>query len=302
MRRAPGARARRRDGPRRRQGRDATLASSSARRPNGIVTTQRLDDVLATQPDAAIHSGMVFDLELITTLLRAGVNVYTGIGGYYLPGSPDFDIIDTAGARRRRVVHRGWQHPRIDQRRVAAVRHRLHRSHPPDPRAAGATTCRPTRRGRRSSRSASARKVAADAEVRGDVRRAASPARSASRRTWSPTASASSAPTACSRRSASSSRRTTSCCPTSGARGRAGQVAGIEWTWAATVGRPRSSSGVTNQQTAALGLGPGWRETPRGPALGGRDRRRAIDRRDVRVAARDSKLASRRSCSTCRAR
>src|SRR6478735_8326469 len=64
--------------------------------PNGIVTTQSLDEVLATRPDAAIHSGLLFDLDLITTLLRAGVSVYTGIGGYYLPGSPDFELIDAA--------------------------------------------------------------------------------------------------------------------------------------------------------------------------------------------------------------
>ena len=70
-----------------------TLVGADA---NGIVTTQCLDDVLATQPDAAIHSGMLFDVDLITTLLRAGVNVYTGIGGYYLPGD----------ARVRRHRHR----------------------------------------------------------------------------------------------------------------------------------------------------------------------------------------------------
>ena len=39
-----------------------------------------------------------------------------------------------------------------------------------------------------------------------------------------------------------------------------GQVAGIEWTWSATAG-DREFLRVTNQQTAALRLGPGWRET-----------------------------------------
>src|SRR5690242_16812385 len=63
---------------------------------NGIVTTQRLDDVIATKPDAAIHSGLTFDLDLITALLRAGVSVYTGIGGFYLPASPDFEVVDAA--------------------------------------------------------------------------------------------------------------------------------------------------------------------------------------------------------------
>ena len=46
--------------------------------------------------EAAIHSGLTFDLDLITALLRAGISVYTGIGGYYLPGTADFDVIDAA--------------------------------------------------------------------------------------------------------------------------------------------------------------------------------------------------------------
>ena len=29
-------------------------------------------------------------------LLRAGISVYTGMGGYYLPGQPEFAEIDTA--------------------------------------------------------------------------------------------------------------------------------------------------------------------------------------------------------------
>jgi 4-hydroxy-tetrahydrodipicolinate reductase len=44
----------------------------------------------------------------------------------------------------------------------------------------------------------------------------------------------------------------------------AGQVAGIEWTWTATSG-DREFLKVTNQQTAALGLGAGWRETHEEP-------------------------------------
>jgi hypothetical protein len=64
---------------------------------NGIVTTQSIDDVLAARPDAAIYSGMQWDVELFARLLRAGVNVYTGLGGYYLPGSPEFAPLDAAG-------------------------------------------------------------------------------------------------------------------------------------------------------------------------------------------------------------
>ena len=64
---------------------------------NGIVTTQSVADVLAARPNAAIYSGMRWDVELIARLLRAGVNVYTGLGGYFLPGQPEFDELDAAG-------------------------------------------------------------------------------------------------------------------------------------------------------------------------------------------------------------
>ena len=43
-----------------------------------------------------------------------------------------------------------------------------------------------------------------------------------------------------------------------------GQVAGIEWTWTATSG-DRAFLQVTNQQTAALALGDGWRQTHEDP-------------------------------------
>src|ERR1035437_11097870 len=65
--------------------------------PNGIVTTQSIDDVLAARPKAAIYSGMRWDVELIAHLMRCGVNVYTGLGGYFLPGQPEFDELDAAG-------------------------------------------------------------------------------------------------------------------------------------------------------------------------------------------------------------
>ena len=48
--------------------------------------------------------------------------------------------------------------------------------------------------------------------------------------------------------------------PGSGLLVRAGTVAGIEWTFVATSGA-REFYTVSNQQTAALGLGPGWRAT-----------------------------------------
>jgi 2,4-diaminopentanoate dehydrogenase len=66
-------------------------------KPNGITTTQSIDDVLAARPDAAIYSGMAWDVDLFDRLLRAGVSVYTGLGGYFLPGQPEYDRLQAAG-------------------------------------------------------------------------------------------------------------------------------------------------------------------------------------------------------------
>ncbi len=70
---------------------------SSADAANGITTTQSIDDVLSARPDAAIYSGTAWDVPLFERLLRAGVNVYTGLGGYFLPGQPEYDQLQAAG-------------------------------------------------------------------------------------------------------------------------------------------------------------------------------------------------------------
>jgi hypothetical protein len=56
---------------------------------NGIITTQSLDEIIASKPDAAIWSGLVFDVNAHCQLLRAGINVYTGIGAFFVRGQPE---------------------------------------------------------------------------------------------------------------------------------------------------------------------------------------------------------------------
>ena len=297
----PRARARRRDGPHRRQGRERLWRRSSARDANGIVTTQSLDDVLATQPDAAIHSGM---------LVRRRPHHH-------------------AAARGRERVHR--------HRRLLPPRRRPSSTSSTPPRREGDASF--TAGGNipglisdvfplfltgytgriRQIRARQANDVSTYpsgpqiqslgigkdiARRPGDGRRcstSASPPRSGNRRTWSPTASASSAPTACSPRSAWSLAEEDIVLPSSGLLVAAGTVAGIEWTWAATAGRP----GVpARHQPADRRARPraGLARAPRGPAVAGRDRRRAVDHRHVRVAAGLAAGRVDARCSTCRAR
>ena len=65
--------------------------------PNGVVTTTSVDDVVAAEPDAAIFAGVGVDIDLFARLLRAGIDVYACIGGVYLRGMPEFDVLDAAG-------------------------------------------------------------------------------------------------------------------------------------------------------------------------------------------------------------
>ena len=64
---------------------------------NGVITTLDVDEIIACAPDAAIYSGMLWDHVLIGRLLAVGINVYTGMGGYYLPGQPEYDALQQAG-------------------------------------------------------------------------------------------------------------------------------------------------------------------------------------------------------------
>ena len=98
---------------------------------NGIVSTQKLDDIIALHPDAAIWSGLLFDTESMARLLAAGINVYTGIGAYWLPGELEHDALAEArdDARqpgldgvRRDVTRRDPGATREDHRLAAVAR------------------------------------------------------------------------------------------------------------------------------------------------------------------------------------
>lgn len=75
-------------------GRDAGELAGIA--PIGVKTTRDLEDIIALKPDAAIWSGQGWEPRKLARLLEAGVNVYTGLGGYYLKGQPEQDLLDTA--------------------------------------------------------------------------------------------------------------------------------------------------------------------------------------------------------------
>ena len=229
---------------------------------NGVVTTQSLDDVLATKPDAAIHSGLTFDLDLITALLRAGVSVYTGIGGYYLPGTPDFELIDTAAREGNASFSAGGNIPGLISDvwplfvtgytgRIRQIRARQWNDVSTYPSGVQIQSL-----GIGKDVGAEQEYAAMfDAHFTSAIRQSAQMIADGLGVEL----------TDC----VLSEKRTVVAeteltLPSSGLVIAQGQVAGIEWTWTATSGDAEFLK-VTNQQTAALALGDGWRQTHEDP-------------------------------------
>lgn len=243
-------------------GRDSGEVAGSA--PNGILTSSDIDEVLAVRPDAAIYAGLNPDYEFMAHALRAGVNLYSGIGGFYHRGTPQFDLIDGAAreggvsftgggnipglvpdvfplflsgytGRVRELRARQWNDV-SDYPSVVQINHRLGIGKLPDedPDMAAAVD-----RGFTDGMFRSARMVADALGVE------------------------CSAFELVERRIALAPHDVV--LPGSGLFVRQGTVAGIEWNWIGyTNGRPFYR--LTNQQSAMLRLGDGWRQNHDEPA------------------------------------
>lgn len=64
--------------------------------PLGVTATRDLDALLDLRADCAMWHGAEWQPEIIARLLEAGTSVYSGIGGWFLPGTPDHDLIEAA--------------------------------------------------------------------------------------------------------------------------------------------------------------------------------------------------------------
>jgi 4-hydroxy-tetrahydrodipicolinate reductase len=66
---------------------------------NGVLTTTALDDILRLKPDGAIWSGKLYDVDAYARILEAGVNLYTGMGGYFIEGCAEEGRLGPATAK-----------------------------------------------------------------------------------------------------------------------------------------------------------------------------------------------------------
>lgn len=236
-------------------GRDSGALVGAA--PNGIVTTQSLDEIIALAPDAAIYSGMRWYVEMFGRLLEEGINVYTGMGGYFLPGQPEYERLHAAGLKggaslaaggnipglisdvlplflsgyTGRITHiRAWQRNHVETYPSSAqLEQGLGIGLPPGSKENQAAVDGGWVWAMRQSANmiATAMGFECTGPVLSDKRVALAP------------------------------QDVT--LPTSGLRIRKGHLAGVAWTFTGYAG-DHAFLTITNEQTALPGLGPGWRE------------------------------------------
>jgi hypothetical protein len=65
---------------------------------NGVITTTALDDIIALRPDGIIWSGKTYDVDAYARILQAGINLYTGMGGYFIDDAPEGPKLAAAAA------------------------------------------------------------------------------------------------------------------------------------------------------------------------------------------------------------
>lgn len=231
--------------------------------PIGIVTTQSLDAIIALKPNAAIWSAQGYHPAMIARLLEAGINVYTGLGGYFLEGEPDRELLERACRRGGSTFAAGGNIPGLisdvlpiflsgftgQVRSIKAVQ-RNHVAHYPSAAQLrdGLGLGRPPGEDEASRQldagwewlmRMSAKMVAAALQI------PFTELRTTDKAIGIATASVT--------------------LPGSGLVIEAGTVGGVRWSWVAWSGE-RPFLTIVNEQTAMFGLGEGWRRDDGDPA------------------------------------
>ncbi|HEY1698197.1 MAG TPA: hypothetical protein VGG75_00570 [Trebonia sp.] len=77
-------------------GRDAGELAEIA--PIGVQATRDVDALINLHADCALWHGFTWEPQVVARFLAAGTNVYSGMGGWYLPGEPEHDLLARACA------------------------------------------------------------------------------------------------------------------------------------------------------------------------------------------------------------
>ncbi|MBZ4507884.1 dihydrodipicolinate reductase [Mycobacterium avium subsp. hominissuis] len=227
--------------------------------PIGITATRDVAALVDLRADCALWHGLSWEPAVVARLLEAGTNVYSGMGGWYVPGSPEHELLAAACERGGATLAGGGSIPglisdvlplfvsgysgkvrRLRARQINYVasnpsamllEHGLGMGVEPDP---AATTSSEVDELWQWGIGQSARIVAAGLDLPlTDVR--------LTKKEFAP------------------AREDLVLSP-SGLEVRRGTTAGVRWTFTAFTGEVPFFE-VVNEQTVMLGLGPGWRAT-----------------------------------------
>jgi len=64
--------------------------------PIGLTATRNVEALLTLKADVIAWHGLEWRPEIIARFLRAGTGVYSGIGGWYLPSTPEYQLLQDA--------------------------------------------------------------------------------------------------------------------------------------------------------------------------------------------------------------
>jgi 2,4-diaminopentanoate dehydrogenase len=64
--------------------------------PIGVAATRDVDALVALRADCMLWHGLTWEPEVVARFLAAGTNVYSGMGGWYLPGEPEHELLAAA--------------------------------------------------------------------------------------------------------------------------------------------------------------------------------------------------------------
>lgn len=231
--------------------------------PIGVLTTRNIDDIIAMRPDAAIWSAQGYHPEMIARLLEAGISVYTGLGGYFLDGEPDRELLEDACRRGGSTFAAGGNIPGLisdvlpiflsgftgQVRSIKAVQ-RNHVAHYPS----AAQLRDGLGLGRPPGEDEASRQL--DAGWEWLMRMSAKMVAAALQIPFTQLRTT---------EKITGIAAKTATLPGSGLTIEAGTVGGVRWTWVA-YSEDRPFLTIVNEQTAVFGLGEGWRSDDAEPA------------------------------------
>lgn len=77
----------------------------------GVIATRDVDALVALKADVLSWHGIDWQPDVMANFLRAGTNIYTSMGGWFLPSEPDYELIQAAGSEGSAALLAGGNIP-----------------------------------------------------------------------------------------------------------------------------------------------------------------------------------------------